>query len=329
MKRTLLLVGLLVAALATVGAQSAVAAPTLTSFAPASGPASWSVTLTGTGFTGATSVTFTPVDTGYSAETASFVVNDDSTIVATVPFLATRPLAATITVQAPGGPVTGATDFTVDGRVGLSEHRGAVGEPVTLSGAGFTGATTVVFGTWRSDAKGDEPFSTAHPVKASFRVVDDTRIAAVVPALRTGRYWVVVLSPSGKSVSRHATPFHVVRPRLLRDTFSNRFEIRPATVIPVGDSSFLIGRLFKTGRGQAITWPLWSARRADGVGTVWIDNGIPNEAQGTFHGFPGSIDARRSRGGHFTRMTVAWRQGGHRHSELLKLAHNASGWFWR
>jgi hypothetical protein len=329
MKRMLLLVGLLAVALATVGAQSALAAPTLTGFAPASGPASWSVTLTGTGFTGATSVTFTPVDTSFSPAQATFVVKDDTTIVATVPFLATKPLAATLTVQTPGGPVTSETDFTVDGRVGLSEHRGARGEPVTLSGAGFTGTTTVVFGTWRTDVPGNEPFSTAHPVRASFRVVSDTKIAAVVPALRTGRYWVVVLSPLGKSVSKHSTPFRVVRPRLLRDTFSNRFAIRPATVIPVGDSSFLIGRLFKTGRGHAISWPLWSARRADGVGTVWIDNGIPNEAQGTFHGFPGSIDARRSRGGHFTRMTVAWQQGGHRHSELLKLAHNTSGWFWR
>jgi hypothetical protein len=121
----------------------------------------------------------------------------------------------------------------------------------------------------------------------------------------------------------------VVRPGLLKDTFSNTFAIRPATVIPVGDSSFLIGKLFKTHRGHAIAWSEWSARKAYGVGTVWIDNGIPNEAQGTFHGYAGSIDARRSRGGHFTRMTVSWQQGGRTHSEELRHEHNASGWFWR
>jgi len=329
MKRMLLLLGLLAVALATVGAQTAAAAPTLASFAPASGPAAWSVTLTGSGFTGAQSVTFAPVDTSFAPAPATFVVKDDATIVATVPFLAAKPLAATLTVKTPGGSATSATDFIVDGRVGLSEHRGARGEPLTLSGAGFTGATAVVFGTWRADPQGNAPFSTADPVKAHFRVIGDTKIATTIPKLRTGRYWVVVVSPSGKSVSRRSAPFHVVRPGLLKDTFSNTFAIRPAMVIPVGDSSFVIGRLFKTGRGQAISWPLWSAAKAFGVGTVWIDNGIPNEAQGTFHGYPGSIDARRSRGGHFTRMTVSWTQGGRAHSEVLKLAHNTSGWFWR
>ena len=329
MKRMLLLVGLLAVALATVGAQSAAAAPTLTGFAPGSGPPTWSVTLTGTGFTGATAVTFTPTDPSYSPETAMFTVKDDTTIVATVPFLATKPLAATLTVKTPDGSTTGPSDFTVDGRVGLSEHQSAAGEPITLTGSAFTGATEVVFGTWRTDSRGNGSFSTAGPVRAHFRVLGDTKIVATVPSLRVGRYWVVVVSPAGKSVSKFSTPLRVVRPGLLKDTFSNTFAIRPATVIPAGDSSFLIGKLFKTHRGHAITWSEWSARKAYGVGTVWIDNGIPNEAQGTFHGYAGSVDARRSRGGHFTRMTVSWQQSGRARNEVLKLEHNASGWFWR
>ena len=122
----LLLMVLLAATLATLGAQSAAAAtPTLTGFAPASGPDAWSVTLTGTGFTGATTVTFTPTDSSYLPQQATFTVKSDTSIVATVPFFATVPLEATLTVKAPGGSVTSTGDFGLDGQVALSEHRGS------------------------------------------------------------------------------------------------------------------------------------------------------------------------------------------------------------
>jgi hypothetical protein len=120
-----------------------------------------------------------------------------------------------------------------------------------------------------------------------------------------------------------------VRPRLLRDASGIHFAIRPATVIPSGDGTFLIGNLY-THRGHPIHWRVWSARKAYGVGTVWIDNGIPNEALGTFYGYHGSVTATRVRGGRYTRMTVRWKQNGRTHREALKLAHAfvGSGWFW-
>jgi hypothetical protein len=330
MKRIGLIVGLLAVALAAVGAQSAAAAvPNMTGFSPASGPSAWSVTLTGTGFTGATSVTFTPTDPGFLPEAATFTVQNDTTIVATVPFLATKPLAATLTVETPNGLATSVSDFTVDGQVGLSEQRGASGEPIKLTGSGFTGATEVVFGTWPKPAQADEPFAMAHPVKAHFRVLGDTQIAATVPDLRAGRhYWVVVVSPAGKSVSKYPSPVRVVRPSLLTDAFGNTFAIRPATLVPSGDGSFLIGKLYSTHRGRAIHWQFWRSSRAYGVGTVWIDDGIPDEARGSFYAYAGSVSASRVRGGRFTRMAVRWRQNGRTHRETLKLEDNSSGWFW-
>jgi len=332
MKRIVPLLLLLAVGLAMVGAQSAAATvPTISGFAPASGPPDWSVTLTGTGFSAATTVTFTPADTTYAPVEATFTVEDDTTIVATVPFLGLVPLGATLTVESPDGPATSASDFSVDGRAGLSKHRGVSGEAITLSGSGFTAATQVIFGTWRAGLLGDEDFLLANPVGAHFRVLKDTQVAATVPALRAGRqYWVAVVSPASTSVTDHAAPLLVVvTPRLLSADFGNSFAIRPATVTPSGDGTFEIGNL-GTQHGHDIRWRVWSASKAYGTGTVWIDNGIPNAAQGTFHGYRGSISASRVRGGRFTRMTVRWQQNGRTHRQALKLTHAlvGSGWFW-
>jgi hypothetical protein len=77
--------------------------PTILLFAPSAGPDGTTVTLTGTGYTGATSVKF-------HGRAASFVVNSDTEIVATVPLgAATGPIAVTT----PGGTGTSATGFTV------------------------------------------------------------------------------------------------------------------------------------------------------------------------------------------------------------------------
>ena len=326
MKRFAVAVVLLAVTLAMLGAQSATAAvPTITGFAPASGPPTWSVTLTGTDLAGATAVTFTPTDLSFSAKQATFTVQSDTTIVATVPFFAVEPLAATLTVTTPDGPATGVGDFGVDGKVGLSERRGSRGEPITLTGSGFTGATRVAFGTWRAPLRDGQVFSLVHPRKAHFVVLSDTKIAATVPALVVGKhYWVKVVSPAATSVSGHSAPFRLVRPRLLKDSFGT-FAIRPASVVPSGDGSFGVGEL-----GGHLRWRVWNSGRAFGLGTVWIDNGIPNEAQGTFHGFRGSVTAFRVRGGRYTRMTVRWHQNGHKMAQALRLKQVHAGvWFWQ
>jgi IPT/TIG domain len=78
--------------------------PTITSFSPTSGPVGTSVTITGTNFTGATSVTFNNVSA------TAFTVNSATKITATVPTGATTGL---IRVTTPGGTATSTTNFTV------------------------------------------------------------------------------------------------------------------------------------------------------------------------------------------------------------------------
>jgi hypothetical protein len=77
--------------------------PAMSSFAPANGPVGTSVTITGTSFTGATSVSF-------GGKTATFTVNNSTTVTTTVPFGANTGL---ITVTTLDGTATSATNFTV------------------------------------------------------------------------------------------------------------------------------------------------------------------------------------------------------------------------
>jgi len=323
---SLLLVALSLVVLAAIGAPSAAAAaPTVSGFAPASGPPDWSIALTGTGFTSATAITITPTDVSFSAQQAAFAIRSNTSIVATVPFFAAKPLTATVTVKNPDGSATAGSDLTIDGTVALSERRGSHGEHLTLTGSGFTGATSVAFGTWRKPARAGDAFALAHAVRATFTVASDTTITATVPLLRPGaRYWVEVASPAGASVSAHGKPFVFVRPHLLKESFG-AFAVRPPVVTPSGDGSFTIG-LF----GGKIHWRTWSAKGAFGRGTVWIDNGIPNEAQGTFIPHPGSVAAFRVRGGRYTRLTVRWHVNGHKRILKLALARAHRGvWFWK
>jgi len=83
---------------------TAPATTTITSFAPTSAPVGTVVTLTGTGFTGATAVAFN------GTTTAIFVVVSATQITAEVPSGATT---GTIAVTTPGGTGTSATSFTV------------------------------------------------------------------------------------------------------------------------------------------------------------------------------------------------------------------------
>lgn len=116
----------------------------ITSFAPASGMAATSVSIQGSGFSGATSVTF-------NGAAAAFFVQSSSSILATVPPGATT---GPIRVATPTAAALSATNFAVTapppaaGPV-ISSFTPTSGQPgtgVTVSGANFSGTTSVTFG---------------------------------------------------------------------------------------------------------------------------------------------------------------------------------------
>lgn len=136
-------------------------APVITAITPNTGPQTGGtpVTITGTGFTGATAVTFDG-STG-----TTFTVVSDTQITVTSP--AHAPGLARVVVQHPNGPSApfGFTYTPVTTILGVTPPTGpeSGGTAVTIIGSCFTGATAVFFGA---------------SAAASFTVVSDTVITA-------------------------------------------------------------------------------------------------------------------------------------------------------
>ena len=155
--------------------------PSVTSVSPTSGPTTGgtTVTINGTGFTGATGVSF-------GGTAATFSVKSSSQISATAPAGAAG--TVDITVTTPGGTsatstndqYTYVTPPTVT-RVSPSSGPAAGGTSVTIAGTNFTGATAVSFG------------GTA---ASTFTVTSATSITATSPA-GSGAVDVTVTIPGG------------------------------------------------------------------------------------------------------------------------------------
>ena len=157
----------------------------ITSLSPNSGPASGgtTVTITGTGFTGATAVIFAGVP-------VSFTVNSDTSITAVSPAYAAGAHYVVVTtpagtsVKVAGDMFTYVSDLNVITSLSPNSGPASGGTTVTISGTGFTGATAVIFAG----------------VPVSFTVNSDTSITAVSPAYAAGAHYVVVTTPAGTSV---------------------------------------------------------------------------------------------------------------------------------
>jgi hypothetical protein len=161
--------------------------PTITGFTPHTGHAGTQVSIFGSGFFGTTAVRFN--GTGVS----SFIVVTDTKITTTVPSGATT---GPVTVTNPMGTANAAAAFFVSGPqvTGFSPASGSTGTSVTIRGSGFTGVNVVRFNGRAA---------------ASFALVDDGRVTAVVPnGATTGR--ISVVTPSGTGLS--SSSFTVIAP---------------------------------------------------------------------------------------------------------------------
>jgi hypothetical protein len=184
--------------------------PTIASFSPTSGLIGASVTITGTNFTGTTSVRFNGIS-------AIFNIVDPETITATVPVGATT---GPITVTNPAGTATSGTPFVVPQTPSISSFSptaGTVGTSVTILGVNFVEVTDVRF----------------NGVNASFTVNSPTQITATVPAgATTGP--ITVTNPAGTATS--SASFVVILPPTIA-SFS-------PTSGPVGASVTITGTNF-------------------------------------------------------------------------------------
>lgn len=158
--------------------------PAITSFSPTSGGTGASVTITGSGFTGASQVTF-------GGAVASFTVNLDTQITATVP---SNGITGQIAVTTGGGTATSNTNFTfipAPTIIGFNPTSGGVGVTVTISGTGFTGVSAVTF----------------NGTSASFTFNSDSQITTSVP---TGATSGPVAVTTGGGTATSASNFSVV-----------------------------------------------------------------------------------------------------------------------
>jgi hypothetical protein len=156
------------------------ALPVIASFTPSDGPVGREVTITGTNFTGATSVTFN------GTSTASFTVDSGTQIRATVPAGAST---GKITITNAVGSGFSATNFVVTAPPAITSFApmsGPVGTEVTITGTNFTGTSSVTF----------------NGVSASFVVDSNTKIRATVPAgLPQGESKIGVVNSAGNALS--------------------------------------------------------------------------------------------------------------------------------
>jgi hypothetical protein len=145
------------------------AAPVVVSFLPLTGPVGTPVTITGTGFTGATSVKF-------NGTSATFAVGSATQITTTVPSGATT---GTISITTPGGTGVSLLPFTVTAGAASTRNR----RSLTLRFGGRRVARGRV-----SSADGFVPCVTGVPIKIQRRGHDGWKTVASIRTKSTGRF---------------------------------------------------------------------------------------------------------------------------------------------
>jgi alpha-tubulin suppressor-like RCC1 family protein len=174
----------------------------VTKIEPAYGPPAGEthVTITGTNFTGATAVKFG------STNATSFHVNSPTSITAIAPAGAG---IVDVTVSTPEGtsPTGPADQFSYAPavtKVSPGVGKGPEGDPITITGTNFTGATAVKFGSINA---------------ANFIVESDTTIIAVSP-FGQGTVDVTVTTVGGTSATSSADDFTYPEPAIYNESSS-------------------------------------------------------------------------------------------------------------
>ncbi|WP_327115921.1 IPT/TIG domain-containing protein [Nocardia sp. NBC_01730] len=242
------------------------AVPTVASITPSSGPVSGGtlVTLTGTGFTGATAMSF-----GATPATSYFVLSDNL-IVALAP-AGTGTVLVTVTTAAGTSAGVPFTYVPVPTLTSISPNSGPVtgGTTVVLTGTGFTSATAVFFG-----------FLPA----TSFTVNSNTQITAVTP-VGLGTVPVTVSTVGGTS---NAVSYTYVLPPILLSLIPNSGPSAGGTMVTLTGVGLSGATGVSFGATPAISFTVVSdtqitAVAPAGLGTVQV---TVTTAAGSSNGLP-------------------------------------------
>lgn len=139
------------------GNRTFLVAPQIKSFLPLSGIVGTPVTITGVSLTQTTAVTI-------GGKPATFKVNSDTSVTATVP--AGARTGAAISITTAGGIASFGKFVVVPEVTSFTPTSGPVGQSVTITGNSFTAATKVTFGGVAA---------------TSYKVINDTTVDALVP----------------------------------------------------------------------------------------------------------------------------------------------------
>jgi len=247
--------------------------PTVTFITPSTGPATGNtiVTITGTNFT-ASGMTVT-----FGGVQAVFNYINATTIVAVAP--ANTAGVADVRVSTPGGtsPNTTADDFTYTGSsaptiTNVSPNSGTPGTVVIITGTGFTGATSVLFGN----------------VTSSFTVNSSVQITATVPVgTPVGTVDIRVTTAGGSNANTAADNFTNTSSSLVTYTLYFRFTL---IVWTGANNTGILGAL----RGLESPVDNPNTNNVSGiVGAVWLFDPQTQTWKGYFpgsDGVPGAND---------------------------------------
>ncbi|MFB6717523.1 IPT/TIG domain-containing protein, partial [Streptomyces sp. NPDC056237] len=209
------------------------------------------VTLTGTGFTGATSVNFGTVAAAFIAASAT-----QATAIAPAAPAGT----VNVTITTPGGTSAGAPYTYVADPVltGVAPAQGplAGGNTVALSGTGFTGTTSVHFGV---------------NAASSFTVVSPTQLTASAPTGGPGPVAVTVTTPAGTSTQ--AVSYYYLGAPVLNAISAGSGQVAGGNSVTLTGTNLLQATAVRFGATAATTYSVISATEIRAV--------VPPGAAGT------------------------------------------------
>jgi hypothetical protein len=99
------------------------------------------------------------------------------------------------------------------------------------------------------------------------------------------------------------------------------FQVRPATIDYTGDGSAVVGGLNGTGPRHLgrLKWTTYNKRRGAATGLLWINNCMPDCADGRFSSVRVSVHVFSPHSGHFRRLTLSYSYRGHHYVDRREI----------